>query len=74
MSWGPGATLKADGLLYFPKASLTMSGVAQSNNAECSKLVINELTSNGAVDFKQTNSGCSNIGLKQYRAPPRLLL
>lgn len=73
MSWGPGATLKADGLLYFPNASLTMSGVAQSHNAECSKLVINELTSNGGVDFKQTDSGCDNIGLKQYKAPPRLL-
>lgn len=74
MTWGPGATLKADGLLYFPNASLTMSGVAQSHNAECSKLVINELTANGAVNFRQTDSGCGGIGLKQYKSSPRLLL
>jgi len=73
MTWGPGATLKADGVIYFPNAKLTMSGIAQSHNAQCSKLVVSELTSNGAVDFRQTDEGCSSIGLKQYKEIPRLL-
>lgn len=73
MSWGPGATLNADGLLYFPNASLTLSGVAQSQSGDCSKLVVNELTSNGAVGLRQTDAGCSSIGLKQHKSAPRLM-
>ncbi len=73
ISWGPGANLYADGLLYFPNSDATISGNATSNSSNCTKMVVNTLTSNGAVDLKQSDSGCADIGLKQYKQPPWLL-
>ncbi len=66
ISWGPGANFYGDGVLYFPNADMTMSGNATSAGSNCTKLVTNTLTSNGSVAFSQNNTGCENIGLKQY--------
>lgn len=74
ISWGPGANLFADGLLYFPNSDATISGNATSNSSDCTKLVVNTITSNGAVNLKQSDSGCADIGLKQYKQPPWLLI
>ncbi|MCC2098398.1 MAG: Tad domain-containing protein [Hyphomicrobiales bacterium] len=74
ITWGPGANLYADGLLYFANASVTISGNAFSNGSECTKLVTNTFTSNGSVDLKQSLGNCAYIGLKQYRLAPYLLM
>ena len=74
ISWGPGANLYADGLLYFANANVTISGNAFSNGSECTKLVTNTFTSNGSVDLKQSLTNCENIGLKQYRLAPYLMI
>lgn len=73
ISWGPGANLQADGVLYFPNADFTISGNAQSYNSNCTKLVVNEFTSNGAVNLKQSLTACGSIGLKQYKITPYLM-
>jgi Flp pilus assembly protein TadG len=73
MSWGPGSSISADGVLYFPNAALTMSGSGNSNNSNCTKLVVNTLRANGSYDFSQSESGCAYINMKQYAAPARLI-
>jgi len=72
MTWGPGAALHADGVLYFGNADVTMSGNLTSNSSSCTKLVANTFVLNGAVNLKQDDAGCRDIGLTQYRQPPRL--
>jgi Flp pilus assembly protein TadG len=70
--WGPGATFNADGVVYMPYEDLTASGVAASNNYQCSKLVTHTFSTNGNVNlnFAQTNGGCSTVGLKQWVETP----
>jgi hypothetical protein len=67
-SWGPGANINLDGLLYLPNAALTISGNAASGNSACTKIVTKQFTTNGSVNlnFAQTVSGCASLGLKQY--------
>jgi hypothetical protein len=70
--WGPGATFNADGVVYMPYADITASGVAASNNYQCSKVVTHSFSTNGNVNlnFAQTNGGCGTIGLKQWVEVP----
>jgi len=65
--WGPGATFKADGVVYLPSIDLTMRGIAASNNYQCSKIAAHSVSTNGNVNltFAQTGGGCSTIGMKQ---------
>ena len=65
--WGPGATFKADGVVYLPGVDLTMRGIAASNNYQCSKIATHTFSTNGNVslNFLQTAGGCSTIGMKQ---------
>ena len=74
MVWGPAASFDADGIVYFGNASLTMNGNASSSESQCTKIVVNQLTSNGNIDFKysQTTSACSNLAVTQYVSPPVL--
>jgi hypothetical protein len=67
-SWGPGTNINVDGLVYLPNADLTISGNAASGNSECTKMVTKQLTTNGSVtlNFSQSVSGCTSLGLKQY--------
>jgi Flp pilus assembly protein TadG len=67
-SWGPGANINVDGLLYLPNADLTISGNAASGNSGCTKIVTRQFTTNGSVNlnFSQTASGCTSLRLKQY--------
>jgi hypothetical protein len=67
-SWGPGANINIDGLLYLPNAALTISGNAASGNTGCTKIVTKQFTTNGSVNlnFSQTTSSCTSLGLKQY--------
>ncbi len=66
--WGPGATFNADGLVYLPYSNVTTDGNTASNNAKCSKFVMNSFTTNGRVDlnFNQSVAACAKIGLKQW--------
>ena len=63
--WGPGATMIVDGLVYLPRANVTMRGNSSAGSAGCSKFVFNTLRTNGSVDLKQTATGCASIGLRQ---------
>ena len=67
-SWGPGAAFNADGLVYLGNANVVTDGNTASSNAKCSKFVMNTFTTNGHVDldFDQSVTACSNIGLKQW--------
>jgi hypothetical protein len=73
LSWGPGASLTADGVLYFPNANMTMSGSGASNNSSCTKLVVNTLTTNGSFNFSQSDNGCKFIDMQKYTSPARLI-
>jgi Putative Flp pilus-assembly TadE/G-like len=66
-TWGPGATLVADGVIYLPKSNVVTNGNASSNNAHCTKLVTNSLRTNGSLtlNFEQVTSGCDALGVKQ---------
>ncbi len=67
-TWGPGANFSADGLVYMPNANVVTDGNMGSPNSQCSKFVMNTLTTNGSVDLNmdQTLAACSAIGLKQW--------
>ncbi len=71
-TWGPAATFNADGVVYLPNSNVTMHGSGTSNNAKCTKLVVNSFTSDGSMDinFSQTASGCTTLGVKQWSASP----
>jgi len=74
-TWGPGAVLNADGLVYLPNSNVVIQGSSASNVSQCTKIVANSFTTNGSVDLnlKQTSAGCASIGLKQWAGnPPRL--
>jgi Flp pilus assembly protein TadG len=75
-TWGPGATFNADGVVYLPNANVVIHGSSASNNAQCTKIVANSYTTNGSVNlsYKQTASGCTSLGMKQWAGnPPRLV-
>ena len=67
-TWGPGSDFSADGLVYLGNSNVVQHGDTSSNNAKCSKFVMNQFTSNGHVnlDFNQTVASCAAIGLKQW--------
>jgi hypothetical protein len=71
-TWGPGATFNADGVVYLPYANLVIHGSSASNNSLCTKLVVNTFTTDGSVNlnFAQTNSGCTSLGMKQWTDTP----
>jgi len=70
--WGPGATFNADGLVYLPRADITMSGIAASGNYHCTKFATNTFDTNGNVNlnFGQDSGGCNTVGLKQWNEVP----
>jgi Flp pilus assembly protein TadG len=70
--WGPATTFKVDGVVYLPNASLVIHGSSASNNSRCTKIVVNTFTTDGSVnlDFAQTNSGCTSLGMKQWTDTP----
>jgi hypothetical protein len=59
ISGAPGATL--NGLIYFPKSSMTFHGNPSATGPKCLILVINWL--NVDADSILDSSGCTNIGL-----------
>jgi hypothetical protein len=67
-AWGPGADFSADGLVYLGNSNVDQDGDTSSNNAKCSKFVMNQFRSNGHVnlDFNQSVQACKDIGLKQW--------
>ncbi len=73
MTWGPGATLDVDGVMYFPNAALTVHGSGNSGASGCTKIVADTLTSDGSFTFSQSAAACSALGVTQYSASPRLL-
>jgi Flp pilus assembly protein TadG len=71
-TWGPGATFNADGVVYLPYANLIIHGSSASNNAQCTKIVVNTFTTDGSVNlnFAQTTIGCTSLGMKQWTDTP----
>jgi len=65
-SWGPGTTFNIDGVVYLPNANVTISGNSASNVSNCSKLVANTVTTNGSVNLRFSQTGCSGFGMSQY--------
>jgi hypothetical protein len=67
-NWGPGADFSADGLVYLGNSNVVTDGNTTSNNAKCSKFVMNQFRTNGSVrlDFDQSAASCEAIGLKQW--------
>lgn len=67
-TWGPGATFNVDGLAYFGYSNVVTDGNTASNNAKCSKFVMNAFTTNGHVDLtmSQSTAACAALGLKQW--------
>jgi hypothetical protein len=55
-SWGPGAEFEAVGLVYFGNSNVTVHGKMKSDNAKCTKFVMNTFTTDGAVDLKYDSS------------------
>ena len=67
-NWGPGATFRADGVVYLPYADLSMSGIAASNDYQCTKVATHTFATNGNVSltFAQATAGCTTINMKQW--------
>lgn len=65
-TWGPGATLNADGLVYLGNSNVVTDGNTASANSKCSKFVMNGFTTNGHVELNFAQQNCAAIGLKQW--------
>ena len=67
-TWSSGANFNADGVVYLPNANVATDGNTVSSNSQCTKFVMNSLTTNGSVNlsFDQTISSCAAIGMKQW--------
>ena len=67
-TWGPGANLYADGVVYLPNSDVVMHGNAGSSNKRCTKVVTNTFESKGSVNlnFEQTEQSCSDLGMKKW--------
>ncbi len=72
ITWGPGATLIADGLIYLSNSNVTMSGNGNSDNSKCTKFAVHTFTTNGNVNLNFEQTGCSTVGLKQWAGSPVL--
>lgn len=68
--WKPGSNVVVDGIVYLPRARLTVSGVVGYGAGNCSKLVVGELTLNGSVDLKQDATSCASQKVMQYYVAP----
>ena len=64
--WGPGAALNADGLVYLGNSNVVTDGNTASANSRCTKFVMNNFVTNGAVKLDFTQQNCANVGLKQW--------
>lgn len=71
-SWKPGANARFDGVVYMPKAKLTLSGNMQYGAKECLKIVSAQFTLNGNVSLsmKQSSAACSAIKMRYYEVAP----
>jgi len=69
MTWGSGTKFSIDGILYFPRASFTVSGQVASGPSGCSKIVVGQFTLNGSVDMKQSDAACAAMQVSQYAFP-----
>jgi Flp pilus assembly protein TadG len=69
MTWGSGTKFTIDGILYFPRASFTVSGQVVSGPMGCSKIVVGQFTLNGSVDMKQSDAACAAMQVSQYTFP-----
>jgi Flp pilus assembly protein TadG len=70
-SWGPGAIFNADGVVYLPRSNVTFHGSGASNNAKCTKFVVNTFTTDGSTNLNFSQSdGCTQLGVHQWTAVP----
>ncbi|MDF2119945.1 hypothetical protein PY365_30730 [Roseiarcaceae bacterium H3SJ34-1] len=69
MTWSSGTNFSLDGVLYFPRASFTVSGQVVSGPMGCSKIVVGQFTLNGSVDMKQSDAACAAMQVSQYAFP-----
>jgi Flp pilus assembly protein TadG len=70
-TWGPGAILNADGVVYLPRSNVTFHGSGASNNSKCTKFVVNTFTTDGSTNLNFSQSdGCTRLGVKQWTAVP----
>jgi len=67
-SWKPGANARFDGILYLPRAQLTLSGNMQYGSKGCIKIVVAQFRINGNVSLTmgQSAANCSAINMSQY--------
>jgi hypothetical protein len=65
-TWGPGAAFVADGLVYLGNSNVATDGNTSSANSKCTKFVMNNFVTNGAVRLDFTQQNCAVLGLKQW--------
>ena len=70
--WKPGANARFDGIVYLPKARLTLSGNMQYGTNECLKIVVGQFRLNGNVNIqlKQDPAKCLAMNLRRYEVAP----
>lgn len=66
LSWSSGATLLADGLIYFGRADMTLSGNVAGAGGGCTKLAVNSITLSGNISLSQADSACAASKMKRY--------
>ncbi len=68
--WKAGVTLNLSGLVYMPKANVTLRGNSSNANTStsCAKYVVNTFTVDGSVDLvlSHTAQGCSTLQVDQW--------
>lgn len=63
---GSSPTWNVTGLIYLPKAAVTVSGIVNkaSNGHNCFALVVDTFLSNGTTTFLEKQTECPQAGLK----------
>jgi hypothetical protein len=64
---GGGSNVKLTGVVYFPKAALTVSGGVAAGSSGCLELIANTVTLTGGSTF---GSACSTYGATSFSALP----
>ena len=73
--WGPGSTFNIDGVVYLPQSNVLMRGISGSGLSGCTKVIVNTVRTNGAVDlaYQQNDTVCAHLGVSRWadedRAP-----
>lgn len=58
-------------MVYLPRSNVTFHGNGASNNAKCTKFVVNTFTTDRSTNLNFSQSGaCTKLGVHQWVAVP----